>query len=250
MNLHFLAYFILVITNGMMKSRLAHVHEIIDLGPHLRRIVLSGDDLIDFPLHQESAHVKVIFPTSSEEKPNLGFSFGMKKRMRSYTIRHFDIDRHHLTLDFVVNDHEGLAANWAAQAKIGDQIGIAGPGPIKHKNFHADWHLLVGDLTALPAIAATLERLPENSIGFVILQVPTKEDQIELTVPERMTVIWVKTDQAMVETVGNLKWLDGVPAIFIACEATVMKNLRMIVKGRPKFDSQYLYASGYWHKTG
>ena len=35
----------------------------------------------------------------------------------------------------------------------------------------ADWHLLAGDETALPAISSALEALPANAIGKVFIEV-------------------------------------------------------------------------------
>ncbi|WP_348350235.1 siderophore-interacting protein [Paraglaciecola sp.] len=58
-----------------------------------------------------------------------------------------------LTLDFAVNDHQGLASNWASNAVPGDHLGIAGPGGSKHPDLYAESHLMFGDITALPAIA-------------------------------------------------------------------------------------------------
>jgi NADPH-dependent ferric siderophore reductase len=104
----------------------------------MRRIVLAGDDLQDFPMQQESAHIKAIFPRDNEQLPKLGMYMGAKKWMRSYTVRHFDTLSKHLTIDFAVNDHTGLAANWAAKAIPGDYLGIAGPGETKHTNYDAD----------------------------------------------------------------------------------------------------------------
>tara|TARA_B110000495_G_C23033518_1_gene616340 strand:- start:17 stop:487 length:471 start_codon:yes stop_codon:yes gene_type:complete len=144
--------------------RMTQVLSVDDLSLHMRRIVLTGDSLSDFPENKESAHVKVIFPdvNSADKKPKLGLYLGFKKWMRSYTIRSFDKQNLALAIDFAVRDHEGLASNWALQAKVGDYLGIAGPGDIKHTNLLADKHLLFGDITALPAIAATLEKLPNT----------------------------------------------------------------------------------------
>jgi len=40
--------------------------------------------------------------------------------------------------------------------------------------------------------------------------------------------------------------MAGEPAIFIATEASQMKQLRRLVKSRPGYQRQKLYASGYW----
>ena len=55
----------------------------------------------------------------------------------------------------------------------------------------ADWHLLAGDESALPAIGAALEALPANAIGKAFIEVAGPEDEIPLTAPEGVEVSWV-----------------------------------------------------------
>lgn len=178
----------------MIKMRMTQVSHIEDMGPHMRRIVLRGDDLNDFPADQESAHFKAIFPQSGQTKPKLGIYVGFKKWMRSYTVRAFNKQTKELTVDFAVNDHEGLAANWAKNAKQGDYLGVAGPGDTKYPNYYADWHLIMADLTALPAAAAILEKLPVTAVGTAFLQVPTVKDKLPIEAPNGIEVRWLIND--------------------------------------------------------
>lgn len=230
--------------------RKTQVHAITDLSPHMRRIVLSGKELEDFPVNVEGAHVKIVLPRPDEKQPSFGFSFGIKKRMRSYTVRFFDDIKKQLTLDFAVNDHQGIASNWALNAKIGDYLGIAGPGKTKHTDYFADWHLLVADLTALPALAATLDKMPVNARGDVFLQVPSIEDQQDLNLPSGMNIKWIfnkePSEQALFEEVKSMEWQSGTPAIFIAADSAQVKNIHRYVKSMPSFDKKKLYASAYW----
>ncbi|BCE01082.1 siderophore-interacting protein [Marinicellulosiphila megalodicopiae] len=92
------------------KMRMTQVSRIENLSQHMTRIVLTGDELSDFPVAQEGAHVKLIFPTSGQSKPKFNLLTG-KKNMRSYTIRAFDPHTKELAIDFAVNDHQGLASN-------------------------------------------------------------------------------------------------------------------------------------------
>ena len=45
--------------------------------------------------------------------------------------------------------------------------------------------LLAGDETAVPAIAAILERLPATTVGETLLEVPLGDDALELVAPPR-----------------------------------------------------------------
>ncbi|XPF93229.1 siderophore-interacting protein [Colwellia sp. RE-S-Sl-9] len=234
--------------------RMTQVLSVCDLSPHMKRIVLTGDDLSDFPEKKEGGHVKAIFPNpaSSDQKPKLGMYFGFKKWMRSYTIRSFDKKNLELTIDFAVNDHEGLASNWALQAKVGDYLGIAGPGEPKHTDLVIDNHLFLGDITALPAIAATIEKLSDTASGHAYIQVPNKEDIQSLKTPEGIEVHWLVTPNKLtddflssLESRGNN--LNNT-AIFIAAEASVTKQLKGHLNDNCDYDKSKLYASAYWNQ--
>ncbi|MGJ8681726.1 siderophore-interacting protein [Paraglaciecola sp.] len=235
------------------KMRMTQVKKISDLSPHMRRIVLSGDSLADFPTGKKSAHVKVIFPNPAKKdtKPKLGLYLGFKKWMRSYTIREFDPQTKSLSLDFAINDHQGLASNWAAQAQVGDYLGIAGSGDVKHTNLNAPHHLLFGDLTALPVIAATLEMLPAGAKGKAFIQVPSEQDIQVVTKPEGIDLNWLVTTDKMTDGFINAlsqedKNLNDT-AILIAAEASIVKQLKSFLNQNCNYNKSNLYASAYWN---
>ena len=242
------------------KMRMTQVLSVSDLSPHMRRITLTGDSLIDFPEGKESAHVKAIFPNPDSDnnagidnkKPKLGLYFGFKKYMRSYTIRSFDKENLALTIDFVVNSHQGLATNWALNAKTGDYLGIAGPGDAKHTDLQANKHLFFGDITALPAIAATLEKLPKDTVGHAYIQVPELQDKQHLVIPEGIKVHWLVTQNKLTDDfLAGLKSRGNElsnTAIFIAAEASVVKQLKNHLNKICQYNKSKLYASAYWNQ--
>jgi NADPH-dependent ferric siderophore reductase len=236
------------------KMRMTHVASVQELSPHMKRIILTGDALADFPDDKKGAHVKAIFPNpqSSNNTPKLGMYIGFKKWMRSYTIRDFDKQRGHLTIDFAVNDHKGLASNWAAKAKPGDLLGIAGPGEVKHPDMSADSHLFIGDITALPAIAATLEQLPENAVGEAWIQVPDEQDKQAFRVPKNINLNWLVTPNKFTD-----KFLHALQshtthltktAIFIAAEASMVRQLKNYINEHCEYDAKLMYTSAYWNQ--
>lgn len=234
--------------------RMTQVLSVRDLSPHMKRIVLTGEALANFPEQKESAHVKAIFPDpkSADKKPKLGIYFGFKKYMRSYTIRAFDKQSLKLTIDFAVNDHQGLASNWALQAKAGDYLGIAGPGDPKHTDLFAAKHLFFGDITALPAIATTLEMLPENAVGQAYIQIPEQADMQQLITPKGVAIQWLITPNKLTEDfltnlVARGENLQDT-AIFIAAEASVVKQLKNHLNKNCRYDKKKLYASAYWNQ--
>jgi NADPH-dependent ferric siderophore reductase len=232
--------------------RIVEVQDVEQLSPHLQRITFAGESLENFPENQESAHVKVIVPDDGDYTPGWNYISKYRKVMRSYTVRAFDNHRKTLVIDFAINDHVGRITDWANAAIPGDKIAIAGPGGIKHKDFYADWHLIVGDLTALPAIAATLEKLPQDAIGDVIIQVPTLEDKLQLTKPLGVNLHWIvsphQTENLLFERLKDLEWRKGVPSIFLACEASQVREIKPWLKTKPGFQSRNLYDSAYWKR--
>ncbi|MEM1261279.1 MAG: siderophore-interacting protein [Pseudomonadota bacterium] len=232
------------------RTRSVTVESFEDLSPHMRRFVLTGPDLADFPPAMESAHVKVMVPSPADAKPSLLSKLAIRKQMRSYTIRFFDRVSKRLTIDFAINDHRGRAADWAKEAKVGDELTIAGPGSVKHPDFNAPWHLFAADLTALPALAATLERLPRDAQGHVVVQIPDEADKQELALPTAMTLEWLIAPthiaNGLLDRVKALPWLRGEPAMFVACESAEVVAIRNYLRTQPMFNAKKLYASGYW----
>lgn len=154
-----------------LKFRLLQVVRIHAVTPHLLRVTLSGPDLADFESASFDDHVKVFLPPPGTERPTLPsvgpdgpvFPDGEPKPVaRDFTPRRFDRTKCELDLEFVLN-HPGPASQWAAQARVGQWLGIGGPRGSFVVPTGFDWHLLIGDDTALPAVARRLEELPPRA---------------------------------------------------------------------------------------
>ena len=135
------------------------------LTPSLVRVVLGGDGLRDFAMPATTdAYVNLAFPPADapyaapfdpaevrEAHPR-----ELWPARRRYTVRSWDPSARELTLDFVVHGDVGVAGAWASSARPGDLLVLEGPSGGYHPDPEADWHLMVGDESALPAIAASL----------------------------------------------------------------------------------------------
>src|SRR6185369_9649473 len=95
---------------------------------------------------------------------------------RDYTPRRYDAAAGELTIEFALHG-DGPAARWAAQAAPGQRATIGGPRGSFVIPLDYDWHLLVGDESAMPAIARRLEELPAGATAIVILQVRDAADR-------------------------------------------------------------------------
>lgn len=195
-------------------------------------ITFSGDELADFNSASFDDHIKFMFDSPAGEPVR-----------RDYTPRHFDNARRELTIEFALHGH-GQASDWAAAATAGQRAAIGGPrgSMIIPKDY--DWHLLIGDSSALPAITRRLEELPENSAVQVILLLD--EPATCRALPGQRPVQMCSDDEALLAAVSALQLPPGEGFVWAAGEAGVMKRIRsqMVVdKGHPK---EAMRVAAYW----
>ena len=95
----------------------------------------------------------------------------------------------------------GLAGPWAAAARPGDVLRLLGPGGAYAPDPAADWHLLVGDESALPAIGAACERMPAGVPVLALLEVADEAERQPLTGPGALDVTWLYRDGGRPEQV-------------------------------------------------
>ena len=113
-----------------------------------------------------------------------------RPRPRRFTVRHWDPDARELTIDFVAHGDVGYAGSWAQRAAPGDRLQFRGPGGGYSPRPDADWHLLIGDESALPAISASVESLPASArvvamivvgaLRGVVTQILAEPDRFDL----------------------------------------------------------------------
>jgi NADPH-dependent ferric siderophore reductase len=151
-----------------------------------------------------------------------------------------------------VHGDEGVAGPWAATARPGDRLVLSGPGGMYAPDPTADWHLLVGDDSALPAIAAALEAMPRDAVGSALVEVAGETDVQPLDAPVGVEVTWLfrgdapaGTTTLLPDAVHALPWRDGRVHAFVHGEREAMKALRRVLasRGVPRED---LSLSGYW----
>lgn len=138
---------------------------------------------------------------------------------------------------------------WAARAQPGDEIALLGPGGGYAPKHAADWHLLVGDASALPAIAVALQRIPAERAAHVFIEVDSADEQQPLPSDADTHIHWVcRTSSELVDSVRAFEFPPGVPDTFVHGEAGAVRSLRrhlLVDRGLPK---EALSASGYWKR--
>lgn len=235
------------------------------LGPSFVRVVLGG--LVRFAASPfADSYVKLVFLDPRTPGP-LPVADGLldlsavgasvppdaRPRLRTYTVRSWDPGAHEMTVDFVVHGDAGIAGPWAARAVPGDPAWVVGPGGAYAPDAGADWHLLVGDESALPAVAAAVELLPAGSSARVLVEIPSLEDRQVLEPPPSASVevTWLPRDgsvvgRQLVDAVRGLDWPPGRVQAFVHGEAGFVADLRRHLRIERRVDRDDLSISGYW----
>jgi NADPH-dependent ferric siderophore reductase len=230
------------------------------LTPHMVRVVLGGDGLDGFAADEFTDHyIKLLFGAPGVTYPE---PFDMARireefpreqwpTTRTYTVRAWDAAQRELTVDFVVHGDEGLAGPWAARARAGDTVRFLGPGGGYAPDPAAAWHLLVGDESALPAIAASLERLPEDAVGHALIEVESPDDEQKVAVPPGVEVRWLHrggrpVGEALLAAVEGLVFPPGDVHAFVHGEAGFVRDLRRHLRLERQVPRERLSISGYW----
>ncbi|WP_459205193.1 siderophore-interacting protein [Pseudomonas sp. MLB6B] len=276
----------------------------IALSPSLLRLVFTGADVAQMNTLAPDQRVKLLFPAADGSLPALDPSLhwsearrrlppAQRPPMRTYTIRSLDRSVLEVSVDFVLHGVNGPASAWATQARPGNRLQmiapnlafVGDPGGYEWKPPQGLQRLLlVGDETALPAIAGILEQLADQTSTAQVeafIEVPLAEDCLPLRLPSGARLHWLARDtlhcaqgQAMRQAVRERAWLpamqwiaegelddvdvdremlweqasanDGAFHAWVAGEsATVMDIRRFLVKERG-LDRGCLSLMGYW----
>jgi NADPH-dependent ferric siderophore reductase len=224
------------------------------------RLVIGGDELAGFGAGDYTDHyVKLIFRQPGVDYPE-PFDMDVIRRdlpraqwprMRSYTVRSFDRDALELTIDFVHHGDKGIAGPWAAGVRPGEEVLFLGPGGAYAPSAAADWHLLAGDESALPAIAASLERIPAGVPTRVFVEVAGPEEEQRLDTPSDAEIVWLHrggapVGDALVRAVRELTAPPGEVHAFVHGEAGFVKELRRHLRIDRGWPLDRLSISGYW----
>ncbi|HWS34442.1 MAG TPA: siderophore-interacting protein [Actinoplanes sp.] len=196
------------------------------LSPNFLRVTFTGDELAHFADNGWDQRIKLIppLPGSGFEHLPTGPDWYTRWRelpdeqrnpIRTYTIRDVRAADREIDVDMVLHGVNGPASRWAVAAGPGSEMTILGPnaefaGPSGGIDFHPPAGtrriLLVGDETAVPAIASVLSRLPADAVGHALLEVPESGDRLEIVAPPNFTVTWLPRD-------GEVHGVKVIPAV-------------------------------------
>ncbi|MFC3700219.1 siderophore-interacting protein [Reinekea marina] len=221
--------------------------------PNMHRVTLTGESLNDFPKNHEGGYIKLLFHPETKQAIRNGHDLnnlnGQRPILRTYTVRRFDEKNLKMEVDFVLHGsgaQAGIASTWASQCNVGDTILIGGPGPATIVTTQTDRVLLVGDMTALPAIEVNLDQLPNNTQGEAVIQVNSTADIVSLVKPEGVEVRWLLAHENLAQYVQSMGWPKGTVGVWAACEFSTMRELRQYFKVERGVPKEHIYISSYW----
>ena len=199
------------------------------LSPHLVRVVLDVPGFVSTGIPDE--WVGLVVPGQFQS--------------RYYTVRSYADPR--LTLDIVVHE-TGLVTEWAAREEIaGETVTITEPKGSFDKPEDAHWLMLVGDLTALPAMAriAGESTLPTR----VWAEVPDVEELTDY-LPASAQVTWMAgRGEQLAATVEALEWPSGEGYFWMAGESSQMRTIRKHLMRERGLPSHAYDVMGYWRAS-
>jgi NADPH-dependent ferric siderophore reductase len=247
-----------------LERRVIEVLSTKRITPHMQRIVFGGAQLRGFVSAAPDDHVKLFFPNPEGDLvlPTMGangpeFPAGVTPSpMRDYTPREYDATRGELIVDFVLHG-DGPASTWAEQATPGQKIGLGGPRGSFIVADDFDQLVLVGDETALPAIARRLDELPASARAYVLVEIPEKADRQPLGSQAEFDVVWLERDgvdgaqsDLLERALRALPQLPGDTFYWIATESRRARGMRRYLAEEQNIPKEWIRATGYWQADG
>ena len=221
----------------------ATVIAVCDLTPRMRRLTVSAPTL------------RGLDPRPAQDVELLLTDDTGRRVKRRYTIRHARSGVGEFDLDALLHGTAlSPGARWAANAQPGDPIAFVGPrGRLELTG--ADWHLFVGDESALPAIAELVEALPPEQTAIAMLEVGDASDELPLRRPHggELETHWIRRDGAqpgrpnlLSSGLAGLSPRPGSGHGYLLGESRAMVALRPRLRGLGLEDSA-MYLKGYWN---
>ncbi|WP_219413912.1 siderophore-interacting protein [Pseudonocardia nigra] len=238
--------------------RLLQVRRSERVTPRMIRVTLGGKELAGFGGDGPDRRIKMFFPVPGQERPAVprAASGGPvwptgepRPAIRTYTVRRFDADAGELDVDFVLHEGHGPAAAWARDARPGAWVGVSEPGGRYEPDPGADFHVVIGDETALPAVATVLEALPAGVPAVAFLEVADAGEEQKL--PGSARIHWVhrgarEAGGPLAEAVRTAEFPAGAGQAWLSGESGCVRDLRKHLLDDRGLDRRKVYATGYW----
>ncbi len=234
------------------------------LTPTMVRVVLAGGDLDAFAMVDATdAYVNLAFAPEgasydgSFEPARVRDSLPRHEwpARRRYTVRRWDPAARRLTIDVVVHGDDGVAGPWARSASPGVLLVLEGPSGGYRPDPAADWHLLAGDESALPAIAASVESLPADALAVVRLLCDGPEHELPLDSDATVDLEWLhraggpEDAELLLRAVESVPFPRGSVHAFVHGEAEEIRGVRRHLLQERGLPRRAMSCSPYWRRS-
>jgi NADPH-dependent ferric siderophore reductase len=229
-----------------LHTGVATVAAIAQVTPAMRRFTLRHPAFADPGIEQPGEIITLGWPVDGEPLvlPALGWRFPggrTAQHWRNYTVRAYDSGRATIDVDFFLHGAAGRASAWAERARVGEEIGFAGPRTHWVPSPEAEWSLLVADETGLPALLAILETLPAGHRCIAVAAVAGEAERQAVCSRAEVELHWVRH---LLAAVARLALPDGPGQAWGGGESRVMRDVRRHLQAhRPGMAMRLL---GYW----
>ncbi|MER5767109.1 siderophore-interacting protein [Streptomyces sp. NPDC001985] len=217
---------------------MTRVRRVERITPRMARITFAAGGLAGLRSNGTDQHVALYFYEPGVELPRPFTAEAARAllpvarpRLRRYTIRHHRPGLGEVDMDFVLHGADQLASGWAERAAPGDEAIWFGPSPGWTPGPDAEWAVLLGDETALPAIGAILEQLPPGLPVSALIEVPDPSEEQQLTTWADARITWLHrgrrpAGQLLHERSTALRPPPGRGRIWGAAERDVVRGIR------------------------
>ncbi|QKV76102.1 siderophore-interacting protein [Amycolatopsis sp. Hca4] len=244
----------------------ARVTAVRPVTPHLVRVTFTAESFRDVPPGAPDQYVKVFFPLPGQAAPvlpeaaadvmswyrtYLAMPDAVRPPMRTYTVRAHRPEVAELDVEFVLHGDSGPASAWAARVRPGDRVVFTGPYGLYSLPEECGWQLLVGDETALPAIGAIIEQLPQGARASVYVELGDRAERQVFETRGAVEIHWVvrgarPLGEALLEAVRAATFPGGTPYAWVSGEAGVVKAVRRHLVREREIAKRLICFTGYW----
>lgn len=244
----------------LIVNALLTVLKVEKISPSFIRVQFSSNKPFDVDSAWVCPHVKLLFPEpitgeilfpKLDEDNKIVVSDKVRQLARSYSVREFDSVTNQLFIDFAIHE-SGLATVWSRHAKVGDQIGLVGSAG--KLSFTDNCLVLMGDISAAPAICYTLEHLPEKQKVYAFILVNHPKDIVPLPDNENVQVNWLIQDNTkpnqLVDVVINTEFAEQDKLMFWGgMESSLAQQLRRALKDKyTQLAPEAIHITSYWRE--
>lgn len=243
------------------------VASVTDLGPHARRVTLTGEQLGPFVAGGVALpgfaspgpedHIKLVLPAApggpvvlpAQVGTKLVWPDGREPIRRDVSVRHFDHAQGELTVEVVHHDGSGPLSAWTKTVSVGDSVHLTGPRTSKSMP-DATHMVLIGDLASLAAVARWTAETPSHCRVTVRVAVPTPADERPVVRGGDggdLDLHWIHSDDeaVLLDEIETIELGDD-PFVFVGAENEVAVAARSVLRDHHGLTARQFRCIGYW----